>query len=281
MAVTAPRRCSRLTLSRRSSCGTAIERHGYRAQPNGLPILTFFLAVTLFLAAQTPAFGQSWPQISFADPIGGFHHPTHVAVARDGSGRLFVTEKAGVIRIVRDGVVLPTQFLDITCGPETQGNQGLLSVAFPPDYASRQHFYVNYVTASNTVIVARCQVTADPNVADPNSEQIVLTTGPFETNGNHFGGELAFGPDGYLYFGVGTGNGVAPDNRLVYSGEWPIMFQCEVAQRGPDSDKCKQISQPNFRRGAGDDERNSVPSIEQMPPIQQARAGWTLAGKVT
>ncbi len=212
MAVTAPTRCSRLALSRCSSCGTATERHGYNARPNGLRILRFLLAVTLFLAAKTPVLGQSWPQISFADPIGGFHHPTHVAVARDGSGRLFVIQQAGVIRIMRDGVVLPTPFLDITGRPGTQGNQGVLSVAFPPDYASRQHFYVNYVTPSNTVVVARYRLTADPNVADPNSEQIVLTTGPFETSGNHFGGELTFGPDGYLYFGVGTGSGGAPDN---------------------------------------------------------------------
>jgi uncharacterized repeat protein (TIGR01451 family) len=203
MAVKAPTRCSGLALPR---------RHGYSAQPNGLPILTFLLAITLFLAAQTAAVGQNWPQISFADPVGGFHLPTHIAVARDGSGRLFVTEKAGLIRIVRDGVVQPTPFLDITSRPGTQGNQGLLSVAFPRDYASRQHFYVNYVTSSNTLVVARYRLTADPNVADPNSEQVVLTTGPFETNGNHFGGELAFGPDGYLYFGVGTGNGAAPDN---------------------------------------------------------------------
>jgi glucose/arabinose dehydrogenase len=179
---------------------------------NGLRVFRrFLLAITLSLAAQVPALGQSWPQISFGDPIGGFNQPTHVATAGDGSGRLFVTERAGVIRIVRNGVVLPTPFLDITGRPGTQGSQGLLSVAFPPAYASRQHFYVNYV-ASNTVVVARYRLTADPNVADPNSEQVVLTIGPFATNSSHFGGELAFGPDGYLYLGVGTGSGAAPDN---------------------------------------------------------------------
>jgi uncharacterized repeat protein (TIGR01451 family) len=179
---------------------------------NGLRVFRrFLLAITLSLAAQVPSLGQSWPQISFGDPIGGFNQPTHVATAGDGSGRLFVTERAGVIRIVRNGVVLPTPFLDITGRPGTQGSQGLLSVAFPPAYASRQHFYVNYV-ASNTVVVARYRLTADPNVADPNSEQVVLTIGPFATNSSHFGGELAFGPDGYLYLGVGTGSGAAPDN---------------------------------------------------------------------
>ena len=174
--------------------------------------MRYLLAVTLVLAAHAPGLAQSWPLISFTDPIGGFDHPTHVAVARDGSGRLFVTEKAGVIRIVNDGVVLPTAFLNITGRPGTQGNQGLLSVAFPPDYASRQRFYVNYVTSSNTVVVARYRLTADPDVADPDSEEIVLTIGPLATSGQHFGGELAFGPDGYLYFGVGAGSGGAPDS---------------------------------------------------------------------
>src|SRR4030095_2555183 len=109
----------------------------------------YLLAITLSLAAQVPAVGQTWPQISFADAIGGFNHPTHVAIAHDGSGRLFVAEQNGVIRIVRIGVVQPTPFLDITGRVGTQGSQGLLSVAFPPDYATRRHFYVTYV-ASNT-----------------------------------------------------------------------------------------------------------------------------------
>ena len=92
----------------------------------GLRVFRRFLpAIILSLAAQVPAVGQSWPQISFADPIGGFNQPTHVATAGDGSGRLFVTERAGVIRIVRNGVVLPTPFLDITGRPGTAGEPGL------------------------------------------------------------------------------------------------------------------------------------------------------------
>ena len=116
---------------------------------------------------------QTWPQVSFAQPIGGFIHPTHLASARDGSGRLFVVEQPGRIRIIKNGAVLATPFLDITGRPGTQGDQGLLSVAFPPDYANKQHFFVNYVTSSNTLVVARYQVTSNPDIADASTEQIV------------------------------------------------------------------------------------------------------------
>jgi len=203
MAVTAPTRCSRLALPR---------RHGCSAQRNGLPILTFLLAITLFLAAQTPVLGQSWPQISFANPISGLTHPTHLTSARDGSGRLFVVEQPGRIRIIRNGALVATPFLDITARLGTVlGSRGLLSVAFPPDYASSQHFYVNYVVppvgcevgCGGNLVIARYHVTADPDIADANSEEIVLNEGPFP---EHWGGELAFGPlDGYLYFGLGSG----------------------------------------------------------------------------
>src|SRR5207248_4572545 len=85
-----------------------------------------------------------------------------------------------------------------------------LSVAFPPDYATKQHFYVNYIDSAGDVVIARYYLTSNPDIADANSEKIVLNEGPFPT---HWGGELAFGPlDGYLYFGIGTGTPQAPDN---------------------------------------------------------------------
>src|SRR5438552_12765711 len=175
--------------------------------------VAIFLTAVVFSCGSTPAAAQDWPQMSLATPIGGFHHPTHLATARDGSGRLFVAEQSGLIRIVKNGSVLDTPFLDITGRAGTQGNQGLLSVAFPPDYASKQHFYVNYVTPSNSLVVARYRITSNPDVADASTEQIVLMVGPVESSSNHFGGELAFGPvDGYLYLGIGTGSASAPDS---------------------------------------------------------------------
>src|ERR1700747_2405975 len=87
---------------------------------------TFLTVLTVFYTPR-PAAGQSWPQVSFATPIGGFHHPTHLAIAHDGSGRVFVAEQSGVIHIVKNGAILDTPFLDITGRPGTRGDQGLLS----------------------------------------------------------------------------------------------------------------------------------------------------------
>jgi glucose/arabinose dehydrogenase len=147
-----------------------------------------------------------WPQISITPVAGGFTRPVHITHAGDGSGRIFVVEQDGRIRVLDNGVVLPTPFLDIASRVASVGEQGLLSVAFPPEYPAKRYFYVYYtpVPGDNTV-VARYRVTADNNIADSTSETIVLRVAqPF---GNHNGGQLAFGPDGYLYIGKGDGGG--------------------------------------------------------------------------
>src|SRR5438105_814504 len=166
--------------------------------------------VTLISMCAQPVAAQSWPQISFSQPIGGFTHPTHLGSARDGSGRLFVVEQPGRIRIIKNGTLLSTPFLDITARlANVVGGEGLYSVAFPPDYATKQHFYVNYVSSSGSLAIARYHVTSNPDVADASTEEIVLTDGPFP---GHWGGELAFSPlSGFLYLGLGTGSGPAPD----------------------------------------------------------------------
>jgi glucose/arabinose dehydrogenase len=122
-------------------------------------------------------------------------------------------EQGGTIRIILDnGVVLPTPFLDLaSLNPPrlvAGGERGLLSVAFPPGFAGKQHFYVYYTRAvDNAILVARYRVSAgDPNVADPASEGEILVV-PHPEFGNHNGGQLAFGPDGYLYIGTGDGGG--------------------------------------------------------------------------
>ncbi|MFZ2224152.1 MAG: PQQ-dependent sugar dehydrogenase [Candidatus Deferrimicrobium sp.] len=168
-----------------------------------------------------------WPQISLSRVAGGFVLPVHVTHAGDGSGRIFVVEQAGRIRILdNNGLVLPVPFLDLaSLNPPrliAGGEQGLLSVAFPPGFATKGYFYVNYTgTPDGATVVARYRVSAgDNNVADPASEEIVLTVSqPFA---NHNGGQLAFGPDGYLYVGMGDGgaggdplnNGQSPGTLL-------------------------------------------------------------------
>jgi glucose/arabinose dehydrogenase len=132
----------------------------------------------------------------------------HLTHAGDGSGRVFIVEQAGRIRIVRDGTLKPTPFLDLSSAGTDRvlccGEQGLLSVAFPPGFASKGYFYVNYTRKPDgATVVARYWLGEDPDLADPDSEQVILTIEqPFA---NHNGGQLAFGPDGYLYIGMGDG----------------------------------------------------------------------------
>ncbi len=136
----------------------------------------------------------------------GLTDPVHITHA--GDDRLFIVERAGQIRIYESGALLPTPFLDIT--PTVQDSsteEGLLSVAFPLNYAISGNFYVYYVNNSGNLVIARYRVTANPDVADPASEEIVLTMA-HPGNSNHNGGQLAFGPnDGYLYIGPGDGGG--------------------------------------------------------------------------
>ncbi len=145
-----------------------------------------------------------------APVVQGLRRPTHVTSAGDGSGRLFVVEQAGQVRIVRDGRLLPRPFLDIAALVGSRGNeQGLLSVAFHPRFAENGTFFVNYTNHDGHTIVARYRVSRDdPDRAEPSSATVLLTIE--QPAANHNGGLVKFGPDGYLYIGTGDG-GAAGD----------------------------------------------------------------------
>jgi len=127
-----------------------------------------------------------------------------VDIQSAGGGRLFIVEKAGHVRIVQDSNLIDTPFLDILDRVGSKSNeQGLLGLAFHPDYAENGYFFVNYTDKQDDTVIARFQTTADPNIADSSSEEILLRAKqPYD---NHNGGALAFGPDGYLYIGLGDG----------------------------------------------------------------------------
>src|SRR4030095_2716264 len=136
----------------------------------------------------------------------GLNLPVTVANAGDGSGRIFIVQQTGQIRILSGGTLLPTPFLDISALVSCCGEQGLLGLAFHSGYATNGFFYVDYTNVAGDTVVARYEVSAtEPNVAGPASAQTVLTQDqPFA---NHNGGQLAFGPDGYLYVAFGDGGG--------------------------------------------------------------------------
>jgi glucose/arabinose dehydrogenase len=134
----------------------------------------------------------------------GFERPIYLTHAGDGSGRLFVVEQPGRIKIIRAGVIDPTPFLDITPLVGSKGlEQGLLSVAFHPQCRTNGYFFVNYTNLAGDTVLARYQVSANPQAADPASAKILLTID--QPYANHNGGHLLFGPDGYLYVGMGDG----------------------------------------------------------------------------
>lgn len=151
------------------------------------------------------AWAAAWPEPRFVRVFSGVVQPTHIATAGDGSGRLFFVEQAGRIRVARNGALLSQPFLDISGRVSCCGERGLFSVAFPPNFAAKQYFYVDYTDVKGNTVVSRFSVTADPDVADAASETPVL--GVVQPFANHNGGQLAFGPDGYLYVGMGDGGG--------------------------------------------------------------------------
>jgi uncharacterized repeat protein (TIGR01451 family) len=136
----------------------------------------------------------------------GIRFPVQVTHAGDGSGRLFVVQQEGYIRIIKNGALLTTPFLDLRSQISCCGETGLLGLAFHPDYASNGYFYVNYTRSGDSAtVIRRFSVSAsDPDQANPDSGLILLTIPqPYQ---NHNGGQLLFSPiDGYLYIGMGDG----------------------------------------------------------------------------
>ncbi len=176
-----------------------------------LAALNAFAPAAVFAESSPAAPLGGVPSIVLTALPGTVSSPMQIVNAHDGSGRLFVVEQAGTIRIYKNGALLPTPFLDIHTLVTCCGEQGLLSVAFHPDYASNGHFYVYYINklaSPGDITIARYSVSiGDPDVADPASAQIVLVV-PHPTNSNHNGGQLYFSPlDGYLYAGTGDGGG--------------------------------------------------------------------------
>lgn len=172
-------------------------------------------------AAQDLTLPITWPDLTPILVADGFVEPVHLADAGDGSGRLFVVEKRGVVHILQNGQRLAAPFLDITDRVNAVCNEcGLLSIAFPPDFAETGDFFVYYNAQENLAppdletdfdtTIARFSLSADPNRADPASEQRLLVQHqPFA---NHNGGLILFGPDGYLYAGLGDGGGAGDPN---------------------------------------------------------------------
>ncbi len=178
-----------------------------------LVALALLAAWSLGTSGSEPVLAQDdWPQITLAPVAGGLERPVYVTHAGDGSERLFALEQAGRIRVLQDGELLATPLLDISGRVRSPGSsggneEGLLGLAFPPDYANKRYFYVYYTNRDGNNQVSRfCLWPRRSDAADPTREKVILQL-QHPRNSNHNGGQLAFGSDGYLYIGVGDGGG--------------------------------------------------------------------------
>jgi glucose/arabinose dehydrogenase len=149
------------------------------------------------------------PALALSGFATGLSLPIGLEAPDDGTGRLFVIEQRGTIRIIQAGSVLPSAFLDVTALVVSGGEEGLLGLAFHPNFGVNRRFFVHYTrqvgVQHQSVISEYASSAVDPNLADAASERILLVVDqPFD---NHNGGQLAFGPDGYLYIALGDGGG--------------------------------------------------------------------------
>lgn len=199
-----------------------------------LLVLSALQAIDHPASALAPALVH--PHIALQPVVSGLANPVQITNAGDGSGRLFVVEQQGRIRIVNGGELAEIPFLDIHDRVSCCNERGLLGLAFPVSFATSRLFYVNYTDLAGDTVIARFQAPAGtPDIADPESGKVLLTIPqPYP---NHNGGQIAFSPrDGYLYIGMGDGgdagdpqnNAQSPDSLLgkilridVESGDAP------------------------------------------------------------
>lgn len=157
------------------------------------------LGLSLFLSCS-----DNKEKVGLKKIIGGLEHPTFLTSPASDKKRLFIVEKSGRIRILRDGKLLPRPFLDISQYVWWDlGEMGFLGLAFHPNYSSNGYFYVHYTDFRRRIMIVRYERSADPDVADPASAKTILKFR--QPTKHHHGGMLLFGPDNMLYIGIGDG----------------------------------------------------------------------------
>ena len=154
------------------------------------------------------------PQVNLDLFTKGFRSITNIVATGDkNDNRLFITEQSGFIQIVKENGQIESQsFLDISQKVLNNGEMGLLGLVFDPNYDQNGYFYINYINKNQETIIARYKVSSDSNIAESNSEKFIIRIQqPYP---NHKGGDLKFGPDGYLYIALGDGGSAGdPDNN--------------------------------------------------------------------
>lgn len=194
------------------------------------------------------------PPIYLAFVAGGFEAPLDLASAHDGSRRLFVVDKPGQIFVIQpDGTVNDAPFLDLRSRVSTEIERGLLGLTFSPNYADDGKFYVNYTDLEGDTVVSEFTVSDDPDIANPNSEQELLWVN--QPASNHNGGQIVFGPDGYLWTALGDGGGgiSTDDNSQDNTDLHGALIRIDVRNYNEDDDMPYDIPPDNPFVGGGED----------------------------
>jgi glucose/arabinose dehydrogenase len=192
----------------------------------------------MLLAVAAPASAQ----LRLDPYVSGLNAPIEFVQDPSTPSLQYVVEQGGTIRVIQNGVLLPTPFLNVSAVISSGGERGLLGLAFPPDYALSGRFFVNFTNTSGNTVVARFKRSANALVADPSTRFDLRWGGtqrfieqPFA---NHNGGHLAFGPDGYLYVALGDGgSGGDPQNNSQNPGTLLgklLRIDVSVADSNPD-----------------------------------------------
>jgi glucose/arabinose dehydrogenase len=178
----------------------------FHVRPALAGLVALVVAAPLALLPAGPA--SAAVSIDWVRKAGGLDRPTHVTSARDGTGRLFVAEQAGVVRVFRQGRLLRRPFLDIRGRVKDDGEGGLLSIAFHPRYRADPYVWVAYTTRGNDVRVARFKARSHrANRVPASSARRVITVPHPRQFTNHYAGQLAFDPSGLLFLSTGDGGG--------------------------------------------------------------------------
>jgi glucose/arabinose dehydrogenase len=185
------------------------------------------LLFLLFLFSYCSPKAQQKPSVKLVLIASHLNAPVAMNCPKDGSGRIFICEQTGKIKIIKNGKVLPKPFLDVSTKlvPITgrYSERGLLGISFHPDYKNNKRFFIYFSSATNNPasdhksIVAEFRASAEPDIADPASFKTIIEIEQPENN--HNGGQLAFGPDGFLYIGLGDGGGGGDQHGRIGNGQ--------------------------------------------------------------